>query len=118
MGWFRALKTSFINNRDVLPGQAVQYDGQAGSALRPMSDDEVKKHLAALDAPPTKSVEQRLDELEVAVGRDYIAKAVARDARLRARLAADDKGDADKAPKATDAKDPTDPSVEKAKAEA
>lgn len=105
MGWFKATKAAFINNREVWPGDVLQYGGEAGSGLEPMSDADLKKHRARLDAiPPTRSVEQRLDELELAVGLDYIRAAVKRKATEDARRVEDEKRKADAAAKAAQAK--------------
>lgn len=64
MAWYRVLAQSIINRRIVNPGEAVEYAGQPGKALRLMTDEEVEKYLASLDVPPTRTVEQRLDAIE------------------------------------------------------
>jgi hypothetical protein len=62
-----------------------------------MSGDDLKKYRADLDAnAPPKPVEQRLDELELAVGREYIRKAVEAKAGADAKRATDEKAKADR----------------------
>ncbi|MHC8321206.1 hypothetical protein ACYZT4_10975 [Pseudomonas sp. GB2N2] len=44
--WYEVLEVSYIGDRLYTPGQAVQYDGEAGSNLREITDKEA----AALSA--------------------------------------------------------------------
>lgn len=61
--WYRVLQESFINDAIRLEGEYVQYDGEPGSNLEPVSEDEVRKAGIEIKEPTDDALDNREAEL-------------------------------------------------------
>lgn len=61
--WYRVLQDSFINDAIRHEGEYVQYDGEAGSNLQSVSEDEVRKAGIEIKEPTDDALDNREAEL-------------------------------------------------------
>lgn len=65
--WYEVLQPSYINDRLYTVGETVQYDGEAGDNLKPISAKEANQHLKEEQEPDEvdlKALEQELNKRE------------------------------------------------------